>query len=365
MNGQNCEQVKGKGYLSQPLTSSDIPLPTRHAIANSLFQTTLTIAEFSSLYNGLQAWFADWVEYQCPAAANQISAKTYDDLLQIIKLLQSLGQTTIRDDIATRLCDVLSSSKLASNSAENDTKYDASLTLAARLWLSTSVDSLEHTFTPSRFVRWQKDQCLSDALGKELCPKPQSSQAVNLPKVFSAANLERIAGIKIQWTSSLVDHLVLKDNDKTVMFFHQASFLEFSRLSKTTLLSDELIGETLQTMALLIPSNESYSRRWFKKRLKGLALDPKAGAYPALSTSARQIEKFHYWRDRLIILKQAFDDTDIDGFRSLWYDDRIRVQWYTYWVAVAVLLLTIIFGFIQSVTGIVQALATVRTSKQK
>ena len=46
---------------------------------------------------------------------------------------------------------------------------------------------------------------------------------------------------------------------------------------------------------------------------------------------------------------------------SWWYDDRKKVQWYTFWVAALVLLLTIVFGLVQSVSGVVQAWAAVRS----
>ena len=129
---------------------------------------------------------------------------------------------------------------------------------------------------------------------------------------------------------------------------------------RRTLLDDHLIDETLRTIALLIPANDPGSRKWFKNKRKGLSLDSKAGSYNAPNSSERQIERFQYWRDRLVILKQAFDDSEPGGIASWWYDDRKKVQWYTFWVAAAVLLLTVMFGLIQSISGIVQAWAAVR-----
>ena len=45
---------------------------------------------------------------------------------------------------------------------------------------------------------------------------------------------------------------------------------------------------------------------------------------------------------------------------SWWYDDRKKVQWYTFWVAFLVLVLTVFFGIIQSAAAIVQAWAQVK-----
>lgn len=127
-----------------------------------------------------------------------------------------------------------------------------------------------------------------------------------------------------------------------------------------TLLNDELIDETLRTLALLIPSNDSSSRKWFKRKQKILCLDGKAGSYGCLNASARQIDKFYYWRDRLVVLKQTFDDSEPNTIASWWHDDRKKVQWYTFWVAALILLLTIVFGLVQSVSGVVQAWAAIR-----
>lgn len=102
------------------------------------------------------------------------------------------------------------------------------------------------------------------------------------------------------------------------------------------------------------------SKAWFQKKQNDLSLDPKAGTYGPLNAAARQIENFTYWRDRLVILKQTFDDSEPHSLSSSWYDDRKKVQWYTFWIAALVLFLTILFGLVQSVAGVVQAWAAVR-----
>ena len=121
------------------------------------------------------------------------------------------------------------------------------------------------------------------------------------------------------------------------------------------------VEETTRTLGLLIPSVEKRSKIWFQEKQKALHLDPRAGSYGPLNASARQIEQFHFWRDRLVILKQTFDDVEPHTLRLWWYDDRKKVQWYTFWVAMLVLLLTIVFGLIQSIAGTVQAWAAVRS----
>jgi len=74
-----------------------------------------------------------------------------------------------------------------------------------------------------------------------------------------------------------------------------------------------------------------------------------------LRTDDRQIEKFKFWRDRIIILKQVFDEAKPSTLLQWWYDRRNGKQWYTFWIAVLVLILTFFFGFVQSIEGALQA----------
>lgn len=80
-------------------------------------------------------------------------------------------------------------------------------------------------------------------------------------------------------------------------------------------------------------------------------LDSKVLRCGRLRAEDRRIENFHFWHDRLIILKQVFDEAEPSTLSQWWYDRRKRVQWYTFWVAALILALTILFGVIQCVEG--------------
>jgi hypothetical protein len=117
---------------------------------------------------------------------------------------------------------------------------------------------------------------------------------------------------------------------------------------------------------MLIPSSDSQSRKWFSEKQRNLKpknvmLDPWAGSCKHLNAAGRQLKNFKYWKDRLVILKQAFDESEPHTLSQWWYDDRKRVQWYTFWVAALVLMLTVIFGLLQTGIGIVQAWASVQS----
>jgi hypothetical protein len=62
-----------------------------------------------------------------------------------------------------------------------------------------------------------------------------------------------------------------------------------------------------------------------------------------------------FWRDRLVILKQAFDDAKPRTLRQAWADRRNPSQWYNFWVAGLLIIgFTLFLGTIQCVEGALQ-----------
>jgi len=120
------------------------------------------------------------------------------------------------------------------------------------------------------------------------------------------------------------------------------------------LIPHDLISETFDTLALLLPRSNKKVRRWYRKKQKSYTLDPGALQCGHLRLENREVEHFKYWGDRLMKLKRAYDGHEPKGPLQWWRDDRKSVQWWTFWIAALVLVLTIVFGFIQSVTSILQ-----------
>ena len=119
-----------------------------------------------------------------------------------------------------------------------------------------------------------------------------------------------------------------------------------------------LLKETLQTLSLLFPqSADKAARVWLGKMQFAEQLDPSILHCGSLAPGARHITAFRYWRDRLTMLKQAFDDAEPKTVGQWWHDRRRGVQWYTFWVAVLVLVLTVVFGLVQCIEGGLQVYA--------
>jgi len=121
--------------------------------------------------------------------------------------------------------------------------------------------------------------------------------------------------------------------------------------SKSPLFPAGFIEETLRTLALLFPQTDKDTRHWSKKLIASRLVDRRAFKCERLTTADRQTGKFIFWQERLVILKQFFDEAEPKTLSQWWHDRRKGVIWYTFWVAAVVLLLTVFFGVVQCVEG--------------
>lgn len=129
-------------------------------------------------------------------------------------------------------------------------------------------------------------------------------------------------------------------------------------LPSRTFFPEDFLQETLDTISLLSPSADIPCNAWMRKYHSRRMPDPKLLSLPSTS---RLIGRYSHWRDRLLLLEEAFDQSEPDSFPKWWHDRRKKVQRYTFMVAVVVLLLTIFFGLIQSIASIIQAWASLKT----
>src|SRR6266536_4475395 len=119
---------------------------------------------------------------------------------------------------------------------------------------------------------------------------------------------------------------------------------------------DHFIEETLRTIAFHFPKYDLASKKWYQRVASEstYGLDMQLVETGNLNAEMRQIENFRYWHDRLVILKEVYDEARPNTLSQWWHDRRNGVQWYTFWVALWVLMLTITFGAVQCVEGALQ-----------
>ncbi len=144
------------------------------------------------------------------AGVGRLWANNHEEMLKIIGYLKS-GQQT-RESLAICL-------------HQDRATINASITLAARLWLMLNIGNLPNSSTPGQTtVDWDEDT-LKACVDRQFSPKHTLDDPVKLPKGFNAFQLKNIAGIKVAWTNNLADHLLMRDDDTKVLIFHHATFL--------------------------------------------------------------------------------------------------------------------------------------------
>ena len=84
----------------------------------------------------------------------------------------------------------------------------------------------------------------------------------------------------------------------------------------------------------------------------------KCGSRSSRHRRAR-LEEYHYWYDRLLILKEEFDEARPTTIAQWWNDRRDGIQWYSLWI---VMLLTLFFGLVQSIEGAIQVYQGMKSS---
>jgi len=250
----------------------------------------------------------------------------------------------------------------------DDEAWNSSVDLAARLLLMLKFGVVKHQKVPRRYLSWTSGSLKAFVKDCFDVPPVLGCEGLRLPKAFDAWGISVIAGIEVDFTDNLADHLLLVEDDSKVLIFHHASFLE---CQDGSLFPDGLVDETMRTLALLFPQSEfgrSHGRRPFgKSRLKRewfsrlrektkqhCTIDPRLTLCGNLHAEDRQIERFKFWRDRLVILKQAYDDATPGTLSQWWHDRRNGVQWYTFWVAILVLVVTTFLSLLQCVEGALQ-----------
>ncbi|KAL4804614.1 hypothetical protein BDV18DRAFT_161708 [Aspergillus unguis] len=320
-----------RSFLDSPIAAS-----TQSELASCFWGTATPELEH------LRPYFQYYTE-QCRIVFQSHKArlplKTHEDIARIAEdILDNIPRSAVKERLLAKY-DV--------QEASTEDVLDACIDLAVRLVFMLDVGEFPNAFSGRKKLVWgggSIQDFLSDEIFTDSLPLDHSS--VKLSGGFNVVNLVRIAGFHVELTTNLADHLRLRDTDKTVTIFHHASFLNHQRQSP--FFPKGLIEETLSTLSLLFPAGNKACGKWYKRQDGHDELD-----YNVLecSSSPRRIDEYNYWHDRLVILKEAFDETRPSTLAQWWNDRREGTQWYTLWVAIS---LTLVFGLVQSVVGSLQ-----------
>ncbi|KAH8886947.1 hypothetical protein GQ53DRAFT_844510 [Thozetella sp. PMI_491] len=278
----------------------------------------------------------------------QHAMQSFSDLVLILD--------TIRNSPSASLVDIRSLVGDAKTAlATDERKLSASIELAVRLWLMVNVRILmpTHRHDLEISIPWPDSQSLLDILRLHISQPsdPSLSTTDNFSTYFNTVDMRNIVNFRVLWTSNLAEHLSVRGPH--IYIFHQVSALKSLRCSVESLefLPVDLIDETLATLSLLMPHSMPTCNSWLRSEIVDAGLDHNI---MYRETANRDKRGYPYWQERLCAMYETFERTKPSSPMQWWYDRRDMGQWWGFWLVVTGIFLTVIFGLIQSVTGILQ-----------
>ncbi|KAK4209730.1 hypothetical protein QBC37DRAFT_429942 [Rhypophila decipiens] len=282
---------------------------------------------------------------------------------------------------------------------DNATTVDLSLRLMLMTSCSPTGSAGEDIFRP-----WWKDHETLAQYMQRIYPRYDAStagngsQPISLRKL-SADYLKTYAGIRIQWTNHLTDHLLLLkgSNWKSVHIFAHPAFLlrslqSLSSLSQATIgqgdvgttssssniysdflsrgcLPPPLLRETLQTFDILFPIvGDTRTRRFLEKEVALRKLDPFLLDFLQTESSADHetpsdvqrptdihglYKQFPFWAARLQQLCSEAEDPEPTSSIGK-YTERRKSPRFTYWCGLVAIMVAIAFGLVSTVLAALQ-----------
>ena len=132
--------------------------------------------------------------------ASTMAATTHDHILLIVRKL-SLENKIYRPDLRVLLRQHFPDA--------DDVAINRSIDFALRVWLTINVREqrygLQTPRTPT--IQWDDDSTLANFIARNFPRANGSSGSLQLDHTFTAANINRLSGIDIEWTPCLADHL--------------------------------------------------------------------------------------------------------------------------------------------------------------
>ena len=101
---------------------------------------------------------------------------------------------------------------------------------------------------------------------------------------------------------------------------HYRARTDFS--SENPVVPKDVANEALMTLALLCPATSSALRQWAGRAYGTEPIDQNLWKYGAPTLRQRRTQNFRYFHDRLVILKQRYDEIRPNSMRQFWYDRR-------------------------------------------
>ncbi|KAL2040353.1 hypothetical protein N7G274_006796 [Stereocaulon virgatum] len=333
------------GVAGQGRYTHSLEFQVQQYIKNAFWpKSKSSINEYASYFRYFQWTLSILAWPESSVDGEQFAIKTYGDLARTVRCMETnIGLNRLM--IAEKLRHELPQS--------SQDQILRSMDLAARLWLTIYVRSRDVPVGPSLSditeTQWMDTMSLQNIIQECFQPSNCSTQhcEARIDVAFTVNNLRKFCRMKIQWTANLKDHLNYDRSTGTLHLFPHKICL-ISHLESKSVLPTDLVAETLRTLDLLFPFGDESTQKYLAE--SGQDFYRTSSRDPSRATD---FGEFRYWQRRLVELHELFHHAP-KSVLQMWYDRRNPVQWWTFWLAVAIAFLTILFGVISSYTGFQQ-----------
>ncbi|PTD05623.1 hypothetical protein FCULG_00000185, partial [Fusarium culmorum] len=180
------------------------------------------------------------------------------------------------------------------------------------------------------------------------------------PSWFNVIDLEKKAGLRIDWTHYITEHLTVH-GDTLYLFCNVDALNHITGAQELTskFFKEEFINETVRTVHLFFPKTphgyaSSKYLTWFHHKHGEIKSWQRSLASLNTPTVSRLYNDYPVWNQRLAWVLEASKNQPSMGIKRIWQDDRDLSLWWTRWALITAVFLAVLFGLIQSITGIMQ-----------
>ena len=178
-----------------------LPVAARVAILHAIWDYSVTEEEYLREPERFDSYFRHY-EDQCEQLSHRgILQLTHQDVLDIVELVKTQKR-------------IACTAKLLLMYQNNKVFVQEAIEFSATAVLLLNVS------------RWKEDEYLKDFVHSHFSSGPSYQQNLRLPKSFNVEGIYSIAGIQVQWTSNIMDHLSLRNDDNDVVLFHHIGVLD-------------------------------------------------------------------------------------------------------------------------------------------
>ncbi|KAI0430338.1 hypothetical protein F5Y09DRAFT_307864 [Xylaria sp. FL1042] len=260
-------------------------------------------------------------------------------ILSIIDLL-----TSNNDALLSRSsCIAVTRAQLPSSTPE--TMITSYSERALRLMLNLDIRIGSRRDSSSRIgsstIDWGDNNSLSGAIESHFVGDGRDTVTGRIDPSLSLAYLCTHRGFRVFWTSNISEHLHISWKSKIVTIYEHKVFLwNHLRNSKTPIIPQSILEEAIDTLNLLFPLNDRLTARFLAQNGKDFQ---RLGYCSRPRDLCLDLGKFNIWRDRIAELVEVMNE-EPKGLKqlALEQDGRNFLPFVTFWVAIAVALLSLL-----------------------